>query len=583
MKPWLHVVSFIAIVFSFGLNGAIAQDSTTAVFRSMSWGNNVQFNNGHWVIHWFQSKAFSKATDCEYVYNCAGCNLNEVCLGNVAIEDPENICHTYQGPNAFGYVVNSCDYYTQVYLCISTIRREWFRRMDQCDCPNVPAGGTSGYDEETNTYTEYVASAPVAGSTSLITITPVSSPDTNNAWLPSYGEQLCYRIQVSDPVGPLEAFFRTSTYEGIAMNASIPGSETQQIKDFKTTQLIGWQLSDSTFSGDTAFVYHFISTGEVLRTTPLYFYFRVLDYGAEGDLFVRACRDTSVQSDTLHIPHNYLARFHSRSDSIDGDGLTVWEENRGFVNADGSHRRTSPQTKQILVIDSAGAFQDLDIGQDFKPLLDSMVGAEIVVCNPLTFDTTWQGWTFRRVDFKQGSYGQGGLNAWNTSLTLPAPPYFIDWGNYGEAASQQVAIYIDQAGDTAREWGHCNQQDGFGISGNAGMAVLLQAILEKVEYWQQNNNLPFGYSGQVRTIFKRKVLAHEFGHAIDINDHCPVNDPDCDQFGGSILCPLQNPFNHPPNTSTGWEDWVDNYDNFESWGFINDGTYNCQSQKLYRP
>lgn len=582
----ISLLFVLTLLCTIAARQVFAQNDATAYVRHMSWSSQVESGYTGTTISWTQSYGYSRATYCGYYYNCAGCNQTTVCTGRQPPPDPEDICNTRQGTVPFaGYSFDDCLYDTQVYLCALSQSQRWIRDIDDCHCPLPLPAGESGYDEAIDTYVDYVGFPPTSGIPGDISLHPcVGSPDSNSAWLPQYGDQLCCSIQVLSNVGKLEAFLRTSTYQGIAMNAPVP-SGMDTLKDIVIGQHSDWVIADSGFVGDTAYTYRLLAVTERSAPYSLFLHFTVLDFGAEGDLLVRSCVDTTLRTDTLHFPHDYVNRFHSNADA-DGDGLTVWEENRGFINQNGSYIRTSPLTREILVIDSGNVFTDADIGNDFKAMLENMVGAQVILCNVLTSDTVLQGWRFQRIDFKQGVYTAGGLVPWNTSLTLPAPPYGVPWGLYGEASAQQVAILLDQAGDSLTERGHCNHQHDYGICGNAGMAVLIETIGRDVVRWQTDGHyLPPDLVPRVRTVYKRKVLAHEFGHAIDINDHCPVNDPGCDQYGGAANCPLQNPFNDPhlPLSAELWEAWLNTYDNYDNWGYLNDQTYNCHDQILYRP
>jgi hypothetical protein len=579
--------TFIIIGLSLLLIGLTcetkAQDEYTTFRRKLSWGVRIAGNS----IEWYDSWSGFKTVDCwSGGYVCTGCDQTQLGCGYPYVSPPTG-CDLRQGQVPYvGYSYNYCTAIEQVNYCGFSFGFHWIRDLDGCDCPLTPAAGASGYSPESNSYTEYIGYSPTAGMTGLITISPCEdSPDPYSDWLPSYGEQLCFQIHVSNPMR-LEAIFKTSTYEGIAMNAPVPVGEPEQVKDIKAAQNNGWQLLETWWEADTA-CFKLRTTSTVQPAGDVFLSFAVLDYAAEGAMFVRNCQDTFLTADPYpyQIPYDFVSRFHSSADA-DGDGLTVWEEHRGFVNQNGTHFRTSPEAKEILVIDNAEVLVDNEIGSDFITSLEGMLDCDIVPCNVVTEPAVWEGWTFQQIDFMQGTYGADGLHPFNTPLVWPDPPYGrpLPWA--GDIPSQQVAIVVDQSGNIGQEWGHCNHQPDFGICGNAGVGVLLAFISAQVEDWETYNNLPFGLKPQVRVLFKRKVLAHEFGHVVDICDHCLplcVDNPNCDQFDGSVDCVLQNPFNHPANSSSAWGDWIDTYDNFDNWGYQNDAPFGCSGQILYRP
>jgi hypothetical protein len=279
----------------------------------------------------------------------------------------------------------------------------------------------------------------------------------------------------------------------------------------------------------------------------------VLDYGAEGDLFVRSCDDSSVFSDTLHIPHDYLTRFHSTADA-DSDGLTVWEENRGFIINGTNHR---------LLADSPDVFANNEGGM--LPQCASYIATDAGLEELQPYSEEVQEDRFMDFEARQYSdtgWGRNPLVEPQIQTDVGILPLFLPGHNYGNNHDWQygrINVRIQRLEGTqgSETWGMDSTYWGLDIPGGGGTAgVLIDTTQIAIDIlgWIGPGDFPHRCLGPndysaVRDGFKVWAAIHEFGHVFSLPHPNPPE-------GGPLTCAMTylNYQNNTPSCSNG-EDW----------------------------
>ena len=93
----------------------------------------------------------------------------------------------------------------------------------------------------------------------------------------------------------------------------------------------------------------------------------------------------------------------------------------------------------------------------------------------------------------------------------------------------------------------------------------------------------------VLIIVYRRTVAHELGHAIDIEEHSPHQ-----YDGDNYMCVMLNEMDHlyyifrPEQNYWSWALWRDTWADRPNqlnhkWGYYNDSANGCQDERCYRP
>jgi hypothetical protein len=419
----------------------------------------------------------------------------------------------------------------------------------------------------------------------------------DSSYKPAYGDDVCYTVQVSHTMTVI-ATVLSSTYEGIAMNAPQPPGDTNTTSDVIPIFEDGWTFHGHDYQGGFSrwHASRLINAGEEVE-----FHVRVLDYAAEARIYVGSA-DSLAWSRMNFIPL-YALPWLSNADA-DSDGFTVWEEYRGFCNADSSHFRLdtslSSVRREVLLIDDGGFFVQFSLDEAFRIRLQEMSACSLVLQPTLvTFGVSDSNhFTWDRLDRFQSSWDADEAD-WQGLPGLTFPGYnhaspIPSWGlcEY-ERGFDQVAIRLTnvQVSDTS-EVGHVNHvfggpDWGFGICGNAGVAMDFNRIETTVRSWPHLYDYHMREYFQVLAICQERTVAHEFGHVLNVTDHCGPSP--CNQCTGSdSKCVLYNEMMCPVDPNPGidyWPDWVQQFKDgvgSGAWDYKSDDR-GCRSQLRYRP
>jgi hypothetical protein len=489
----------------------------------------------------------------------------------------------------------------------------WYQLFDTTGCG---ANGQIGYDPDVSNYVPPPSGK--AGPDSAVGLRPKPGSKAVDS-LHAFGDILPYEFNLTAPLC-VRAYLTTSTYEGRCMNYPVNDGTTTEpdtISDLVPILDDGWTLVSQSFNGDR-------SRWLVERTLGQGFHdlnIKVLDYAAEGDLSAFRCDNSEYDLCCAQkIPRNY-DYWKSQADP-DSDGLTVWEEYRGFCNTDGSHFRLDLDTcaentkRQIIIIDDDDVLErDNPTGliHGFVTRLQEMMRCSLVVkdsimTSPVDGHFLHNGqpcdWDFyERLDTCQAKWDET-TSHWvpnqlsNPLYVLPAPADSNGLSRASDQVGVRLSICWDATADDYGETCHKRASNGdwpFGICGNAGTRFLPLYMENTILYWW-----PDGTGGSdfdvyespelMDSVYKvclRRTIAHEMGHVIDIPDHAPDQDSGID-----LMCPLLNvmlrtPSELPLCTTDQWWDWWQEWRDIQSqenhkWRFLNEGNNQCSSSIRYR-
>jgi hypothetical protein len=161
-----------------------------------------------------------------------------------------------------------------------------------------------------------------------------TSRNPDNWYRPNYGDTLRYVITTTRPLW-VEVWLNSSTYQGMAMNVDVPPGYNP-ISDIVQVRFDAhnppWDTLSFDYVGDRTCL-------KLINRIPPYttvgIAFRVLDYAAEAKISLHPQgMKCAVFDSSIYVPKN-LKYFIGTTDSIasmdpDSDGLTRWEEYRGF-------------------------------------------------------------------------------------------------------------------------------------------------------------------------------------------------------------------------------------------------------------
>ncbi|MBI5060556.1 hypothetical protein HZB60_12350 [candidate division KSB1 bacterium] len=424
---------------------------------------------------------------------------------------------------------------------------------------------------------------------------------------PMYGQTLSFRLTPRYPARWM-VVCKPSMYEGAAMNWAVPQEEDQYL-DAVMVADAGWEtpLNDHQDFGQSTMI------SSEATEDPIEFRVLVLDYAAEMEISVWEIAEdgTRIRSAEFRPPDGGSAlescklplgydQWHDdvdwASDDSDLDGLTRWEEYRGVITATDpfSWRSLDHTRPQMFVTDMGNvlSFSYLSDPWFQNEVIPSVIGGDLILLSSdaaqlaaLTdsFETSAGIQYF--LDTKQQHYSVAD-DQWTAVAyaVMPRPLYPLPPGFPNSdivPRPQQTVIPLRRTGDPEIEYGRVIRTgDAFpGSAGCVEIGVLVNLIDDRVTDWSEHSNLEGNQVQQVREILLQRVLLHELGHALDIDDHVP-------QTAGNVDgCFLKNPLGTIPNDDDSWAQWITQYANGSgnsAWGFRHD-QFSCDTQRRYRP
>ncbi|MDD5087566.1 MAG: hypothetical protein PHI18_02040 [bacterium] len=391
-----------------------------------------------------------------------------------------------------------------------------------------------------------------------ITIAPCKEYGITPDWLPTYGDFLCFEVSVNMPMEVCIVLY-SSMYEGRAMNYDVEPT------DWDAGDIIPWQVPGciSMPDGKNGLFFMFV---DIDPREPRCLNFRVQDYAAWADLKAFKTDDVDVCA-KVEIPYDYH-RFLSNTDP-DQDGLTSWEEYRGFVTNWG-----------YISARSGGGMDSLE--KDF--FLDDQTGfiwsggRLSALCSASGFYEIWQSENLSTLDSNDRSWLDYMISH-TGSLADPGynPPLSMFGGTMNDVDQAVCRIIVDDVPNPG--FALTPQYPGNppffpGPSGTLGSVQIDWDKLDLVlNSHVANRGLPpipspLYYQVQIR-LYTRTYL-HELGHVFGIDHH----DGPCDGLHDCVM--KYEDFDDWPTDSAGWVQY--------SWGqgYLED-EWNCAGEKRLRP
>jgi hypothetical protein len=359
-------------------------------------------------------------------------------------------------------------------------------------------------------------------------------------WLPEYDSWLCFWI-ISNMTMSITLELKTSTYEGIAMNANFPSAVTDSICDLtpdtaNPDHSVVWVLPAWSDPYDAR---HRTFWGSALLQAdmPVSVWVHVLDWAADG-LLTAYClvgpEMNQITQVTELIPHNYQ-RFLSNADP-DSDGLTDWEEYRGFDLA-GIHVRTDSTFANLFVDDQTGYLNWGTLGTvtDYMCFSAHQVTVK---------DVDHRKW----IDFMKGNAGSLVHPGYDSPVLSP-PADVIDL-HQAACVFTVNNILTDTFGVTVKTWlDTVYYPRPEGTDGPVQINILEHQ--EQMAVFELHGLLPRDTDpvvyDRVFNQYLNRTCFHELGHVLGIFDH--RNDP----WQGDYRCVMTyDSADDWPNNQQGW-------------------------------
>lgn len=307
----------------------------------------------------------------------------------------------------------------------------------------------------------------------------------------------------------------------------------------------------------------------------------VLDFAAEGDLYVYSCVDTSLKAEIFpyKIPYDYDLRFKSNADP-DQDGFTNWEEYRGFVDDSWSHFRLDPLQSDVFVYDYTMTNR---ITQTHYDRASQVAGAMFTLVGCPT-ETGYFSAYPRILDFVANTHY---LSPWFEVTETPNPLCYPGYNAnvISPRGGHQGYIYVfDGYGPGGGELGICSHDPNYPVPGGVGTSSIVIWTSYIDEIVPNFQGLPNENHSTVEQLLYQRALNHELGHAFGL-PHTLVDDPANGDFRcvmSYILVNSASMYNCVPTTwesyqgQIGWGYWIESVGNQDTYDF-------CNGEVQFRP
>ncbi|HEY3295408.1 MAG TPA: hypothetical protein VGL38_08215 [bacterium] len=370
-------------------------------------------------------------------------------------------------------------------------------------------------------------------------------PDKFNAnWLPTYGDYLCFEVSVNMPMEVLVEL-KSSTYEGMAMNAPLLPDilRTDDVSDIAPVSGVnGCTMQGPTFGADGQSHYYWQAPMD--PQNPMRFLLRIQDFGAIGDFRALNTADWKV-CDGVQIPPNY-SRFTRNTDD-DGDGLTAFEEYRGFMTqtactAPDCHVRTSTDARDFNIKSGYPCQQQISYMLNH----DGLFWGTWSLASNLLPGAQWpENHPYDWIDVNDRVGENLLVHNW-----MCDPPNFTNPNNfYQENYHKWHQGYIPRAyllnteglvpppdEKVTGRW--IGWLPGRGCGNTDSLVVYRLAIDALMDFYANSNNgyyMPLSRWETYRDEFVDRDWVHEMGHALGLNDIETAGQPDCAMRQGSYI------------------------------------------------